>query len=407
MKALFEKGGFFGQGLSFLIVLMILLVMTGCGTNSEGSGNQAESSVTPLTSQELLTPGPYPVGTMKIRLVDHSRPTDPNGSYPGAPSRTLNTHVWYPAEIEPSPSAPFQGPVAAAENGPFPLIVHSHGFMSWGTECRFLAEHLAGHGYIVISPTYPLTWMLAPGGLKIDDVVNQPGDVSFLIDSFLAFHQDRESPFFGVVDASRIGVAGLSLGGMTTSLVTYHPYLRDPRIAAAATLAGPGSMFTEVFYGNSRAPLLVIHGDIDAIVDYETNALLTLEMAAAKVTLATFLGATHTGFSNVARIFMESVDNPDSVGCAALTSGPPLDEVDFPALLGGEEAGIVQRETPYPCLVSPLPRSLRPSRQQTLTLLGVLSFFESRFSSDPRMRKRASRFLHETIMEENQEVTIR
>jgi dienelactone hydrolase len=385
-----------------IVMFAFVLALASCGGDTtDPDADQIPQNLPSLTSEELLAPGPYSVGNGDLKFVDTSRPTPPNGWHPGAPSRTLRTHVWYPLGAGSSVAAENPKSARAAAGGPFPLIVYTHGFMSRGTE----AEHLASYGYIVVSPDFPLTGFFAPGGPNLEDVVNQPGDVSFLIDTFLNLHQDPGSLFHGAVDGSRVGVAGLSLGGMTSSLTTYHAYLRDSRIYAAASIAGPGSMFTEAFYRNSEAPLLALAGDIDAIVDYETNALVTLEMAASKITLVTLRGATHTGFAEAASKFMEHMDNPDLLGCEALTARLSLD-VDFPALLGGAEAGIVQRETPMPCTVSPLPTSMRPSRQQELTILAVVSFFESRFGAGRPSRARAARFLRETLAAENQEVTV-
>jgi len=388
-----------------IVMLVFVLALANCGGDTGQNADQIPKNLPPLTSEELLAPGPYSVGNWNPKFVDTSRPTDPNGWYPGAPSRTLRTHVWYPLGEGSSVTAENPKPAGAAAGGPFPLIVYTHGFMSWGTEAQYLAEHLASYGYIVVSPDFPLTGFFAPGGPNLEDVVNQPGDISFLIDTFLDLYQDPGSPFHGAVDGSRVGVAGLSLGAMTTSLAAYHAYLRDPRIYAAASIAGPGAMFTEAFYRNSQAPLLALAGDIDAMADYDTNALVTLEMAAPRVTLVTLRGASHTGFAEAARKFMEHMDNPDLIGCEAITGRLSLD-VDLPALLGGAEAGIVQRETPIPCTVSPLPTSLRPSRQQELTILAVMSFFESRFAAGEPSRARAARFLRETLAAENPEVTV-
>ena len=41
--------------------------------------------------------GPYAVGSRTFTFVDTSRPTPANGSFGGAPSRTLQTLVLYPA----------------------------------------------------------------------------------------------------------------------------------------------------------------------------------------------------------------------------------------------------------------------------------------------------------------------
>jgi hypothetical protein len=198
---------------------------------------------------------------------------------------------------------------------------------------------------------------------------------------------------------------GLSLGGMTTSLTGFHLHLRDPRVCLAATLAGPGSMFSAQFYRHARIPLLVVAGDIDAIVDYDANALMTFQRAGSLADLVTLQGATHTGFADLASVFMESMENPDVLGCTALMGNLP-EEVDFVELLGGPGTGIIEPDTTLPCSVQPLPRSMRPSRQQDLARLAVLSFFEAHFSSDRLTRVRADRFLRTWFEEENPEIRV-
>ncbi len=389
----------------FLFGLLVLGLFAGCGETSPASAPEADPPPL-LTTADLQAPGPYSVQTLQLSLEDTHRPTQPNGIYPGSPSRLLRTQVWFPGDTE--NSLPVKGHAASRSSatGPFPLVIYSHGFMSFGSEALYLAEHLAGHGYVVACPDYPLTWMFAPGGPFVADVVNQPGDVTFLIDSFLSLHRDPASPLFGRIDENRIGLAGLSLGGMTTLLTTYHPTLRDPRVKASAVLAGPGSMFTEFFYQQADVPMLLVYGDIDAIVDYATNALYALERAAPKATLVTIHGATHTAFADIIAATMNWMDNPDLLGCMALMGGLDL-EVDFPSLLGGAEAGVVQSETPYPCIVSPLPRSMRPSRQLELTRLAVFSFLESRFSARADRRAQTETFLRETLEQETPEVSVR
>lgn len=377
--------------------LVCAAVLSGCGSDGD--------SGPPLTSEQVLAPGRYAVGYQHLELVDPSRPTNAHGSYPGAPTRTLATNVWYPLDPATATSAGNANAAPHAAAGRHPLVVYGHGFMSWGTEGKFLCEHLASSGYVVVAPDFPATNILAPGGPDLNDVVNQPGDESFLIDTWLRLDTDPASPFHGAVDGTRVGVAGVSLGGMTSTLTTYHPYLRDPRVAAAVSIAGPGSMFTDTFYASSLAPLLMLAGDIDAIVDYATNALVVQETAGSKLTLVTLHGATHTGFAQPASEFMEGMSNPDRLGCAALTLELST-EVDFAALLGGEAAGIVQRETPFPCSVTPLPPAIRPSRQHQLEILAVQSFFDSHFAASADDRARANRFLRETLPAENSEATV-
>jgi predicted dienelactone hydrolase len=278
------------------IPLLMILCLAGCHAGSQ-NGRAGDS---PLTSRDLLVPGPYVSGFRVFTFEDRSRPTMPNGDAEGRSSRVLPTTVWYPAVEGPAASL-FGGLDAtpAEEGRPFPLILYCHGFMSWRTDGKYLAEHLAGHGYVVACPDFPLTNFFSPGGANVLDVVNQPGDVRFLIDQLLGQHRDPNSPLYGSIDENRIGVVGLSLGGMTASLVSFHPRLLDPRVKLAATLAGPGAMFSKAFYENHDIPLLAVHGQLDAIVDYETNALATLERAGPRARLVSILGGTHVGFADI------------------------------------------------------------------------------------------------------------
>ena len=173
-------------------------------------------------SARRLADGPLPVARLPLALADRSRPTDANGDFPGAPARQLEGHLWYPTE-----------------GGPYPLLVYSHGFTSDHRNGAYLAEHLASHGFVVAAVNHPLTHWGAPGGPRVADVVNQPGDVSFLIDRLLARSADAGDVLAATIDEERIGVLGVSLGGLTATLAGFHPTLGDPRIDAVLSIAGP------------------------------------------------------------------------------------------------------------------------------------------------------------------------
>src|SRR5262245_34754190 len=126
------------------------------------------------TSAQLAAPGPRAVGVRTFAFVDGGRPTPPNGSFPGAPTRTLTTEVWYPA------TAPGRDTALDMAGAPYPLVVHSHGFLDGRTGEAYLAQHLASRGYVVAAPDYPLSNGGAPGGPTFADVANQPGDWSFV-----------------------------------------------------------------------------------------------------------------------------------------------------------------------------------------------------------------------------------
>jgi fermentation-respiration switch protein FrsA (DUF1100 family) len=249
-------------------------------------------------------PGRYAVGTTQLMLVDASRPTMPNGTYPGAPDRSLPTIVWYPAD-----AAGTDVPVAGAGK-PFPLVVFSHALGSTADQSVQYTSHLASHGYVVVAPAYPLSTLLAPGGPTVADTPAQAGDVSFLIDTFLGFSADPANRFAGAIDGERIAATGHSGGGITTLVVAYDAGVRDPRIKAAIPLAPPSCWFQQGWFGAVTVPLLILQGDADLLVDFTMNAHAIYERANPPKSLVRIAGGNHIGFAD----FGEQLD--DTAVCA-------------------------------------------------------------------------------------------
>ena len=391
--------------------LIAVAFLSACGDDSNGAvtatptatpTTTATPTAVPLTSAQVLQPGPYGVGVTTMTFVDASRPTMPNGTHAGAPSRTLVTEIWYPAETVSNATTPQTRDAALAHAGePYPLVIYSHGFISNRSGGAYLAQHLASHGYIVASPDFPLTYNAAPGGANSLDLANQPGDVHFLIDQLLSLSAADQGRFTGSIDRERIGLTGLSLGGSTTLLAAFHPTLRDPRVRAAAPMAGVACYLGPDFYGHTSVPLLIVHGDLDAIVPYQANAVFAFGEANPPKYLMTIAGGSHTAFTEGAEIF-EQANNPDDVGCSALSSvGNHDSDVSLRGLLGGPAAGIITGVCPPGCTSKRQPRSIRPSRQHQLTILSIFPFFEAYLRSDARAR----RFLDETLAAENPDLT--
>jgi predicted dienelactone hydrolase len=372
--------GAFGVVLIGVLLLGIVYVATGPEGPPAGS-----------VSEIALAAGDYDVSFHELTLVDGSRPTPENGSYPGADSRTLIINLWFPDE---------------AVEGGSPLIVYSHGFMSNRNEGDYLAQALARQGYIVAAPDYPLSNGGAPGGPNPSDVVNQPGDVSFIIDSLLAM-PENDRPFSGAIDGSKIGVAGLSLGGLTSTLVGYHPRYRDERVRAVISIAGPAGMFTRRFFLSSAAPFLMIGGTEDAVVDFATHAAIIPDRA-PQGTLLAIEGGTHISFASVAEPAMRFADHPDSLACDALQAGTEQAGDDNPfAQLGDLSDGVNPAQTALVICANPLGEAMHPGRQQMITQVAVVSFFASQFSDSNEARQAARSLLNEGMAEDFPEVSVR
>jgi dienelactone hydrolase len=242
----------------------------------------------------------FAVGMTTESLVDASRPTPANGTTAGQPDRTLATTVWYPATGPAAPVAP--GPITAGTGatparklGPFPLIVFAHGF---GTapdlsEYRAILEQWAAAGYVVAAPLFPLTRGDAPGGADLSDYVSQPGDMSFVATDILRQSEHTGNLLTGLVNPTELGVAGHSLGGVTTLGLVANTCCQDPRIKAAVVMSGDPITFPSGKVDYSRAPpLLLVHGDADPTVPY-VSSVDVFNAANAPKGLLTVIGGDH------------------------------------------------------------------------------------------------------------------
>ncbi|HUE31018.1 MAG TPA: hypothetical protein VMR79_09075 [Verrucomicrobiae bacterium] len=338
----------------------------------------------------------FGVGVRTLALVDRSRRTPPHAGLPGSRTRALPVEVWYPAA--PAPAGPVRdAPLAAG--GPFPLVVNSPGLLdSRGGELYYTA-HLAGRGFVVASIDFPLTRLSTPGGADVADFHNQAGDVRFVIDQLLRLSHRPGEWLAGGVDRKRIGVTGLSLGGGTTLLVTYHPRLRDRRVRAALPVAPVGCMFGERFYRAARPPLLLLQGDQDLLVPLATNGARAFERARSPRTLVTLVHGTHTAFATY--FTGAATESYDKVGCAAIAGVAQLGNIVQG--LGGRRAGIDPTGCALPCQ-DPLPPNppMSADEQHRLTKVVEAAFFDATLKGSAA----ASCFLDEVLATENPDVRV-
>jgi len=369
-------------------VLALLLVLAG-GATVLLFGEQLPT-LGPVSAQ-LLQAGERQVLTMDLDLKDTRRVTSANGDSPELPSRKLPATVWYPAG-----------------GGHYPLIISSHGFSSMRFGARYLANALARLGYVVVAADYPLTNFFAKGGPRITDVINQPADVSFLIDQMLALNIDQQHPLHGKIDPDRIGATGISLGGMTSTMVGFDPKRMDSRVKAVVSVAGPSTMFGPAWYSHRQLPYLMVATTTDAVINYADNARPILRNVSGAL-LLTIDGGSHVGFAEPAK-YMRWMPNPDLIGCAVVMHN--LDKPDAGArdswyhLIGNHDDGIIDTGKPRVCETDPLPNTIDPVHQHQLTQLAVTSFFEAQFNSDPNVRQQRMNYLTSVMPAEIADVHI-
>ena len=199
--------------LLFLIVLLVPAFLQSC-----------DSSTDKQSAPDPGALGPYPIGVSEFNFERASSTT-------GEP-RVLDTFVWYPADSGAKESAidealgAVRDAAPAQDGAPFPIIVWSHGAGGASPFApTYFAPYLASQGFVVVAPSHPGNLSadcFAPGqsgctaeGMA-DSYANRPDDLTFALDSMLKLNEDSSSPFYHLLDGSRVGVAGHSFGGTDT-----------------------------------------------------------------------------------------------------------------------------------------------------------------------------------------------
>ena len=250
-------------------------MIAGMGTSSDAGDAPAGPGRTPYLPEPT---GPCPVGTASLWLTDVSRP-DPWAA--GVNARELMISLWYPATPSDGRRARYMTPAesglhltsrgitgvppgvlstvranavsAATPAGgqrTLPLVVLSPGFTNSRSVLTALAEDLASHGYAVagIDHTYESYATVFPDGRvttclaretrrrgegfweKV--VAGRAADVSFVLDELTGAHPAW--PGAGLIDPSRIAMAGHSIGGAAAIAAL----LADSRIRAGIDMDG-------------------------------------------------------------------------------------------------------------------------------------------------------------------------
>ncbi|MFN6562382.1 MAG: alpha/beta hydrolase [Nostoc sp. ChiSLP01] len=104
-----------------------------------------------------------------------------------------------------------------------PAIIFSHGFGSIRTDLRYLAEHLASHGYVVAALEHPGSNATNVGSallgknrfVKPEEFLLRTQDISFVLDELEKLNQTANNPLAGKLATQNAMVVGYSFGGGT------------------------------------------------------------------------------------------------------------------------------------------------------------------------------------------------
>lgn len=190
---------------------------------------------------ELAVRGDYKVGVKSLQFINKDQINilkSENGIDP-LYDRPLRVEVWYPAildkgveefvtynevmgtandSLRPLTPFTFKGRAARdapplAVNGPFPLLVVSHGYVGSRFLMTYLTENLASKGYVVVAIDHTESTFKDANAFH-STLLNRAKDISFVINEMADIGKNGKEHFLsGIINSDNIGIIGYSMGG--------------------------------------------------------------------------------------------------------------------------------------------------------------------------------------------------
>ncbi len=200
---------------------------------------------------ELARHGSLSVGVTTMEAV-HRDQIDVLKIEDGKPlpryDRPLTLEIWYPA-VPGRTATPYEvflrdGLTAVTihgrasrdaqpdrTGGPYPLVIISHGYPGNRYLLSHLGENLATKGYVVVSIDHTDSTYRTRGAFP-STLVNRSLDQLFVL-RFMADLGNSEGPLQGLIDSSRVGLIGYSMGGYG-AVITSGGGVTEEAVSSAA-----------------------------------------------------------------------------------------------------------------------------------------------------------------------------
>ncbi len=324
-----------GRRLGQVMWLTILAGLVGCGS---GDDDDSAAPADDDDADEWFDPGeagPHEAGFVTLLHTDDR-------------GKELTIEVWYPAAPEagdePDSYWPeldftfggFRDAPPVTVGAPYPLVAFSHGYGGIRYQSPYLTEHLARHGFVVVSVDHTHnTFMDLDMDHAAQVLAERPGDVRRAVDHVLDVSGGDDPLLGGMVAGPLYAMLGHSFGAVTTLILsggtldiehalafceeydlyacaytgtlgeaTFDDAAADDRIVASAAMS-PGAWYIFGPDGTGLSgvsDILVFGGDQDAELDYVEEIRPTYEALGTPKQMATLAAAGHWAFSDICEI---------------------------------------------------------------------------------------------------------
>ncbi|MBM3664158.1 MAG: hypothetical protein FJW94_15065 [Actinobacteria bacterium] len=298
-----------------IVAVGLLVASCSSGESAEPTTTAAAETTTTLPASVPPAPGgpddpafaesgPFPVGVTTLSLPDRQVEVwYPATAVPdGTPAATYSQLDALPdniASLAPSLLPAGTSPdiltvtmtdtyrdVPSSTDGPFPLVLFSHGFGSFRLDASALVRGMASWGFVVAAPDHVERGRAA---LVTGQVVRDPDrDVQVLLDT-IDLVGSAGGVLSGLTDTDRVGAVGHSAGGRAVLTA-----LSEPEIDVAVGWAAAGRADVPA----PEKPSMNIAALVDVLVPVEEVRAIYAGMAPPK-RLVVIDGAGHNSFTDI------------------------------------------------------------------------------------------------------------
>ena len=233
---------------------------------------------------ELAARGEYSVGVRTVDVVNPDQIDIVNYSDTNTEpryDRPLTLEIWYPAVIPDgteelttysdvlssgdAPARDFTFPGRALRDaevdntdGPYPLVIVSHGHLGSRVLMTYLTENLASKGYVVVAIDHTDSIHGEEANFN-STLLNRSQDQLFVLDEITRMTNDSSDFLSGVVDTDTTAIVGYSMGGYG---------------ALNAAGAGYSSFLTSFVPGGHAGVLEAGNAEYEAMLDERLKAIV-------------------------------------------------------------------------------------------------------------------------------------
>ncbi len=268
-----------------------------------------------VTAADLAGPGPYAVGVVTRALPEGNAveiwyPADESarGGTVGYAVRSFLPPAiadLVPDTVDDTRSIDATRDAAPAADGPFPIVLFSHGSTSFRLQSSVLAQHLASWGIVTASTDHPSRYL---ANVLLNATEDQPPSIDDFrsLRTYLTTLGDDEV-LADALDTERVALGGHSAGGGTI-----------------VQMAGDEGILGYVSYASGLGdeapdvPSLFMAGELDVIVDPVERTAAAFERAPSPSWLWSFADTGHLAFSDLCAVGSERATLIDLAEAAGL-----------------------------------------------------------------------------------------